>query len=170
MRYVHAIAVCVALSFVCAIISGILGWRHRGELDELSPMSQLVPLIRRILMPFTSFVRAIEMLLIALISVMAPCHAAGYFYDGNHLVSDMREWENAQRSFPNTDYISSAAHMGYVLGVADSFSATICDQGRVTVGQVENVVARYLNDHPAEWSAPAYQLVAKALQEAFPCR
>lgn len=82
----------------------------------------------------------------------------------------MREYENAERSAPGTDWIISASYVGYVLGVYDSISASLCSAGTVSVRQVATVVSRYLNDNPAEWSTPAHKLVAKALRKAFPCR
>jgi len=32
------------------------------------------------------------------------------------------------------------------------------------------IVAKYLNDHPEEWSMPAHVLVMRAFKQAFPCR
>jgi hypothetical protein len=64
----------------------------------------------------------------------------------------------------------------YILGVADSFA---CDapmksfgwlaKEEFTVGQLQQVVTKWLNDHPAELHLSANSLVAAALSEAFPC-
>lgn len=96
--------------------------------------------------------------------------AFAYFADGNKLVSEMREFENAERSAPGTDWTKSASYVGYVVGVHDSISYSLCSAENVSVRQVATVVSRYLNDNPAEWSDPAHHLVAKALRKAFPCR
>ena len=92
------------------------------------------------------------------------------FYDGNKLVSDMREFEKAERRDPDTKYDSSAHYVGYVVGVHDTISNNLCWSGNITVRQVTTVVAKYLNEHPEEWSRPAHQLVARALRNSFPCR
>lgn len=92
------------------------------------------------------------------------------FFDGNKLVSDMHEFEKAERDDPRTSYGAVGSFTGYVAGVSDSISQSLCLSGKVTVRQVTTVVAKYLNEHPEQWSHPAYQLVTAAVQAAFPCR
>jgi hypothetical protein len=64
--------------------------------------------------------------------------------------------------------------MGYVIGVADASSGIAwCPGGagnRVSVGQVTNTVANYLNNNPDKWHLEATALVMNALQQAFPCK
>jgi hypothetical protein len=112
--------------------------------------------------------RAVLFALCSCLIALGPINA--YFYDGNKLVSYLREWEKAERSDPQTQWEHSGDYMGYVLAVFDSMSQELCPSANVTVGQVLAVVAKFLNEHPEEWSRPAYQLVAGALRSAFPCR
>ena len=66
----------------------------------------------------------------------------------------------------------------YVEGVADAMSANLpsgvagfhaCLPANQTIQQVGDVVKRYLQDHPEERGYTAASVVAKALQQAFPC-
>jgi hypothetical protein len=104
------------------------------------------------------------------ISVMSDASATSFFMDGNRLVPFMREYEKADRSDPNSDYQSAGRFMGYVMGVADVLSDTICSPNNVKFGQFGAVVVKYFNDHPNEWHMPAAEIVAKALQTTFSCR
>jgi hypothetical protein len=108
--------------------------------------------------------------IVAVCLVCCASNAFAYFWDGNRLVSEMREFEKAERSDPTTAYQAAAYYQGFVIGVHDSISSKLCASGNVSVRQVTTVVANYLNNNPAEWSAPAHQLVEKALRRAFPCR
>jgi hypothetical protein len=81
----------------------------------------------------------------------------------------MREYEKGSRSVPDTDYQSAARYQGYVIGVADAMSEAICSPQNAKSGQYINIVAKYLREHPEEWSFPASTIVFKALSEVFPC-
>lgn len=91
------------------------------------------------------------------------------FVDGNRLVPLMREYEKTNRSVPNADYTMAARYQGYVMGVADALSSEICSPPNAKAGQYVNIVAKYLQEHPEEWSFPASEIVFKALWEVFPC-
>jgi Ssp1 endopeptidase immunity protein Rap1a len=67
---------------------------------------------------------------------------------------------------------------GYVEGVADAMSANLpsgvagfhaCLPADQTIQQVADVVKRYLRDRPEDRGYTAASIVAKALQQAFPC-
>ena len=103
-------------------------------------------------------------------SLVSGSVAWAQLVDGNKLVSDMREFEKAEHDHPQTTYAAAGNYVGFVLGVHDLISPTLCQSGKVTVRQVTTVVAKYLNEHPEQWSQPAYQLVTTALQTAFSCR
>ena len=96
--------------------------------------------------------------------------ASAYFFEANKLVSDMREFEKAERNDPQTKYDASAGYVGFVVGVHDVISRSLCPSSNVTVRQATTVVAKYLNEHPEQWNRPAHELVTKALRAAFPCR
>jgi hypothetical protein len=102
--------------------------------------------------------------------VLVNSSALGQFKDGNKLVSEMREYERANRSDSKVSWVDAGMYTGYVLAVHDAIDSSLCSSGSVTVGQVTAVVAKYLNEHPEEWSRPAHQLVTRALRQAFPCR
>lgn len=69
------------------------------------------------------------------------------------------------------DYDAAYDYMGYVTGVWDAYdSITICPSGRVTRGQISDIVGRGLRDNPKTRSEPASDLVSKYLSEAFPCK
>jgi Rap1a immunity proteins len=73
-------------------------------------------------------------------------------------------------------YEYEAACTAYVIGVADAFS---CDDSifrfswrppaKVTREQVVKVVVKWLNDHPEDLHFSAASIVARALQNGFPC-
>lgn len=48
--------------------------------------------------------------------------------------------------------------------------ASFCPPSTITLGQVRNVVLRYLKENPAQTHKMALELVADALKQAFPCR
>jgi Rap1a immunity proteins len=101
--------------------------------------------------------------------VLVCSNAFGAFKDGNKLVSDMREFERAERSDPNVSWLGAGTYTGYVLGIFDTIDSNLCISGSPTGGQVGTIVAKYLNEHPEEWNRPASLLVARALRQAFPC-
>lgn len=93
-----------------------------------------------------------------------------YFCDGNELVQGMREFEKAEQRDPKADLQTAQFYMGFVAGIYDSISSSLCPSDNPTVGQVSKVVAQYLDNHPSECGRPAYDLVLRALRGAFPCR
>jgi len=100
-------------------------------------------------------------------AVVAP--ASAQFYDGNKLVEHLREFERGERSDPNSNYYAGGIYVGYVLGVFDTINSSLCRSGNVSV-RLPLVVAKYLNEHPEQWSQPASVLVTRALRGAFPCK
>lgn len=66
---------------------------------------------------------------------------------------------------------------GYVVGAAEMASAILslggrkwfCAPDNVTNGQLERVIAKYVENNPAKTSDPAAVLVLTALVDAFPC-
>jgi hypothetical protein len=92
------------------------------------------------------------------------------FIDGNKLVAEMWEYEKSFTDARDTDWPSVGQYQGFVIGVADVIDDMICSPANAQSGQYLAVVQKYLKNHPEQWSYPAYQLVLKALVEAFPCR
>lgn len=98
-------------------------------------------------------------------------NAHAYFYDGNGLVVDMREFEKALKGDANANYQDASQFRGYVVGIFDSLDVNdkICEYDNLQQGQVAEVVIKYLNDYPEKRGKPAYNLVKNALVKAFPC-
>ena len=105
----------------------------------------------------------------ALFILVSSSALAGDFWTGNKLVAHLREFQKAERGSHDVDWESSGLFVGYVLGVYDSDHA-LCAAGQVSLGQISAVVAKYLDDHPADWDKPASSLVRSALRRAFPCK
>ncbi|MDY0282351.1 MAG: Rap1a/Tai family immunity protein [Salinivirgaceae bacterium] len=109
------------------------------------------------------------MLILCLLLVSSNSYA--YFQDGNDLVGDMREWKNANNKSPNTNYTAATGYSSYVRAIYDvlELNKIICTSNNTTVGQVNAVVAKFLDANPERWSEPAYFLVSDALKPVFPC-
>jgi len=68
--------------------------------------------------------------------------------------------------------------LGYIIGVSDTIAflqsadllrTPYCLERHITQGQVEDVVTKYLQDHPADRHLAAASLVFHALTDALPC-
>lgn len=66
---------------------------------------------------------------------------------------------------------------GYITAIADEMSGGFefrkfraCIPKDTTVGQMRQVVSKWLGDHPKYHQDPGAGLVAEALSEAFPCK
>lgn len=103
-----------------------------------------------------------------------PMSASAEFWAGSKLADFMRQWEKVERRDSNlldTDYLGSARFSSYIVGVHDAFDGTfICTPGTATVGTITAVVAKYLQENPAEWPQSGDRIVLKALTKAFPCK
>jgi hypothetical protein len=75
--------------------------------------------------------------------------------------------------------------IGYIVGVYDAGIgigigtdkrqwydtwAACVPEGRVSAGQLVEVVKKWMREHPANWHFGAASLVAEALRDSFPCR
>jgi hypothetical protein len=87
------------------------------------------------------------------------------FRDGNQLYAECPP-ESGYRLFCQ----------GYIAAITDAARHApvaghkVCGSADVTLGQMVDVVRRYLEAHPELRHFPAEDLVAEALAEAFPCR
>jgi hypothetical protein len=105
----------------------------------------------------------------ALLLISPSAFAGVYFLDGNKLITEMRETEKAERGEP-FNALSDGFFLGFVTGVFDTLDTALCSSGSVSRRQIVAIAMKYLNEHPEQWSQPAYQLVTRALRGAFPCR
>jgi Rap1a immunity proteins len=66
--------------------------------------------------------------------------------------------------------------LGYIDGVIDRndlayvHKSVVCVPSDVTNGQEEQIVMKYLNDHPERLHYAAALLVLEAMHQAFPCQ
>ncbi len=114
------------------------------------------------------------LLIAVLVGLPMQAQAQATIWDGNRLVTDMREWEKftAGQTLTSSGWVRVGSYQRYVAAAADdaySTAGVVCLPGNVTQGQVHAVVAAYLNAHPTDWHLPATSLVRDALMEAFPC-
>jgi hypothetical protein len=90
------------------------------------------------------------------------------------------EYDNELRrdcTAPSPGTFTAGFCLGYLKGVAEMSRLRekvpqlppVCVPEAVTVGQVRNIVVRYLEEHPEEWHYSSIVLVTNALDEAFPC-
>lgn len=90
------------------------------------------------------------------------------YYTGNQLM----EWNSSNTAFDKGRF------MGYVVGIVDAksrgwestrLSCVPSVPSGVTVGQLQEVVRKYLKQNPQVWHLEADILVSFAMIEAFPC-
>ena len=110
--------------------------------------------------------------IIALVLLTVSLPSFALFYDGNQL----SEWNKARKKAENSpareeDYVDAAAFRGFVIGTFNAFQGTaICTEGRITVGQIQDVVSLYIDNHPELRTKSATELTYTALTSAFPCK
>lgn len=86
------------------------------------------------------------------------------------LAADERITKTPERATPALIGSASVA-MGYIRGVSDALSISkACIPQNASPGQKMAIVHKYLNNHPEMWNRPAFDVVAFALTEAFPCK
>ncbi len=94
----------------------------------------------------------------------------GSFIDGVDLLNRCLDPEEGP-------YVTRGYCMGYISGIADAMGAgshivgyAACFPEGVTVGDLRDVVVRWLSDNPQELPNNAEELVAEAFSASFPCR
>lgn len=94
----------------------------------------------------------------ALMALCATAHAK--FWDGNSLHSHL-----------NGNSSEQILAVGFIMGVADSLHGEAqCAPSNVSVGQIRDMVAGFLNRVPNARHLPADALVAYVLINAWPCQ
>jgi hypothetical protein len=95
----------------------------------------------------------------------------GSFTDGNRLVEDMKEYKLWSNGKKDVDYGKVMGFMGYISGASDSVSdILICYPQNVTLGQVNAIVIKYIENNPDRWNQNASYLVTNPLMKIFPCK
>jgi Rap1a immunity proteins len=107
----------------------------------------------------------------ALAIVLAPWPWVAFTADANGLVdgNKLMRWCEDK---PDDSFLRGLC-LGYVEATADALMAERpgrqCISRDVTFGQLEEVVRKYLREHPENRGYGANVIVASALTEAFPC-
>ena len=108
-----------------------------------------------------------------------PSEANYYFVSGKDLAGYMREYEKfekiaSDKNVSNMDAMKMVRgynfYIAYILGVYDSNNTIFKVPEGLTTEQVVAIVTKYLKNHPGELNKPAYLLVLKAFQKAFPLK
>ncbi|UOY35614.1 hypothetical protein LCD50_13435 [Enterobacter kobei] len=111
-------------------------------------------------------------LILATMLAVISFQSVAAFYDGNEL----SQWNNARKRVLNNssdggDLMRAGMFRGFVTGTFGAYqNVVVCTDGRSTVGQIEDVVGLYLDNHPELRTRNATVLVADALSVAFPCK
>lgn len=101
--------------------------------------------------------------------VVTPLEAGDVFKSGHVLVKGMRENDKCVMNIKeDISWIDVGEYMGFIIGVHDATWSEYATPKNATIGQIIEVVSKYLKEHPERWSEPAYWLVRDALEEAFP--
>jgi hypothetical protein len=98
------------------------------------------------------------------------------FITGNSLATYCRDFLVVRRNAAASDdqqLQRYAACLGYVAGASDALTVEgirhYCLPFRSDAGEITEVVAKYLDQHPEELHMPAYTLVVQSLARAYPC-
>lgn len=115
----------------------------------------------------------ISRLLVLATIVVTPGAAIAQLFDGNELYAELQtrnKITSGQASVVATDVVLANYAAGYIKGVEDSLNGEdFCVPLGILVGQVIDVVFRYLDTHPDQRPLSAHLLVTTALKEKFPC-
>jgi Rap1a immunity proteins len=94
---------------------------------------------------------------------------ASSFLTGNSLMEGWLAYKRIQQNrISNVDAMESARFFGYVTSIADVGVVNI--PPTATVGQLIDIVGRYLDSHPEERHEVGAVLVIRALGSVFPLR
>lgn len=86
---------------------------------------------------------------------------------GNELYQDYQSFKGITEKMP----FDSGYYLGYVTGAVDMGNNILfCLPSGVTVGQLADLVGRYLADHPERRHASGAWLITEALSEHYPCK
>ena len=102
----------------------------------------------------------IALLLVVLISSYPDTGRAQTGTTGNELLNNCTSKTPMWKTFC----------LGYVAGIRDALPRNIaCIPKAVTIGQLQDIVLKYLREHPESRHRGRYPLVVRAYREAFPC-
>lgn len=98
-------------------------------------------------------------IIVAALAALITTSASAEFYDGNMLYQRM-----------TGDSLDKMFALGYVAGAADSANgATYCPAANVTIGQINDMVLRFLANSPESRHFTADHIVISLVSKAWPC-
>jgi len=119
------------------------------------------------------------LLTIAAANVFTSLPVRADYVDGDVLVEWAKEYQQARAGTGNVDsHIYVRRFQVYVMGIHDAHDSLLvtsgaapifCTPDYLTVAQLSETVARFLENHPERKHEPGSLLVAAALAESFPC-
>jgi hypothetical protein len=69
------------------------------------------------------------------------------------------------------NYVNSGMCMGYITGVVDSYNNFVfCIPTGVTIGQMKDILKKYMDENPAKLHESAVDIVASAMKKDFSCK
>ncbi len=93
--------------------------------------------------------------------LIAPSFVQAQFYSGNQL--------KEQCNKATGSYGRGVCH-GYVAGINDAGGDILfCTPSNVTLGQITDMVIKYINENPAQLHNSADRIVISAISKDFPC-
>jgi Rap1a immunity proteins len=117
----------------------------------------------------------IGLLTLTVISTFAVAGSTPNWLDFLKPSSRAFETGNSLYATCTTDHtaFSEGYCMGFIAGTADTMEgiriSNICSPEKATVGQVRDVVLKYLAEHPETRQNSAFDLIQEALVKAWPC-
>lgn len=111
-------------------------------------------------------------LMIIMLLIFSTSTHANYIR-GKHLL----EWyylykkvENRNPTIDLSDNLFVGSYNGYILGVLDSAENILCTPFGIKNSQINEIVGKYLEEHPEKMEHPGSNLVYEAVNETFPCK
>jgi len=96
-----------------------------------------------------------------ILSAILSLPAQAFMISGNILHDSFQKSE--------TNSVANGFVKGYVAGVYDSYDKMICAPSTVNLGQITEMVGKYLEFSPSIRHLPADVIIAEMLSLAFPC-
>ena len=108
--------------------------------------------------------------LVTLIEVAGWAQSGNPFGTGKWLHDCWTEEKRLETGDIKADVYNAGIYVGFVTGLSLLFrnasKSSVPDD--VTNDQISVVVVNYLEKHPEEWHLPAYEIVIRAMQAAWP--
>ena len=110
--------------------------------------------------------------LIAVLAVMFSIDAAAYTGTGNDRISEAREYMRSVAGGADINYLAVGWWIGAVSGLSEAYGLPIykhqvCYPKGTTTGQLAEIAAGYLIDHPEKRADPFWSIVWESHFAAF---